>query len=127
MPMAIRFLLDECIRDNKLLNAIAQHNEDHPEEFIDAVRVGDEGAPDCGTVDADLVRWAANHGRIIVSQDANTLRSTHDSFVADGSSTPGLLLVKRGCSILDLIEALALIGNEGSPEDYANRADFIPF
>jgi hypothetical protein len=127
MLMAIRFLLDECIRDNKLLSAIAQHNEHHPEDFIDAVRVGDEGAPDCGTDDADLVRWAANAGRIIVSQDANTLRSTHDLFVADGNSTPGLLLVKRGCSLLEIIETLTLIGNDGSPEEYANRTDFIPF
>lgn len=125
--MTIRFLIDECLRDQKLWNAIAQHNQENPQEAIDVIRVGDKGAPRVGTQDSDLVEWAATQGWMILSNDANTLRKEHDNFVNDGNSTSGLLLRRPGFPITDVVECLVLIAHDTSPDEWINRTDFIPF
>lgn len=124
MPLAL--LIDEDTRSGALWDAIERHNAENPEEPIDAIRVGDPGAPALGTLDPEVIAWAARAGRIVVSRDANTLIAEHVDFVDRGFETPGVLIVRKGHSIPELVEYLVLICNVGRPEEFACRSLFIP-
>lgn len=125
--MPIRFLLDECLRDKKLWISIEEHNKNHPKERIEAIRVGDDGAPQLGSEDREVVEWAATTGWLIFSNDVNTLRKEHDEFVREGNHTCGLLLRRVGFSIDEIIECLMLIAHDSTPDEWTNRTEFIPF
>ena len=65
--MPLRFLLDEDLR-GPLWNALVRHNATSPYP-IDVIRVGDANAPPTGTLDPQLLRWAQQQGRILVTFD----------------------------------------------------------
>ena len=65
--MSLRFLIDEDTHGAALWEAIQQFNATSPDWSIDAIRVGDEGAPALGTLDPDVLEWSVKNGRIIVS------------------------------------------------------------
>jgi len=124
--MGLAFILDEDTRARDLWNAILSHNATHPAESIDVVRVGDADGPPCGTPDPELIAWACEHGRIIVSHDKNTLINCHDRVVEGGHTTPGLLIVQRGYSVPKLVELLSLVGNYGEPDEFNSRTQWVP-
>src|SRR4051812_45128781 len=124
MPLSL--LIDEDTRDGTLWDAIQRHNAKEPELVIVALRVGDEGAPALGTLDPDVLHWAVKTGRIIVSRHVSTLIAVHDEYVARGGWTPGLLIVKKGFSIPELVEYLALVCNVADPDEFACRCNYIP-
>ena len=113
MPLSL--LIDEDTRDGALWDAIQRHNASAPDWAIDAIRVGDDGAPATGTLDPGVIDWAAKAGRIIVSRDVNTLIAEHDQYVAGGNSTPGLLIVRRGFSIPEVVEISRSSATTGMP------------
>jgi len=124
--MPLPFLIDEDTRDAALWDAIQRFNVTSPDWAIDAIRVGDEGAPGLGTLDPDVLDWSVKAGRIIVSRDASTLIAEHDEMVARGTWTPGLLIVRRGFSIPEVVEYLSLVSHVGRPDEFSCKRDFIP-
>jgi hypothetical protein len=124
--MSLSLLIDEDTRDGALWNAIQQHNASATEWAIDAIRVGDHGAPRLGTLDPQVLEWAIGAGRIIVSRDASTLIAEHDDIVRRGEWTPGVLIVKKGYSIPDLVEHLSLLCHLCPAEQFSCRCDYIP-
>jgi hypothetical protein len=124
--MALPFLIDEDTRDGALWDAIQRHNVTSPDWAIDAIRVGDEGALGLGTLDPDVLDWSVRSGRIIVSQDVSTLIAAHDEFVARGNWTPGLLIVRKGFSIPEVVEYLSLVSHVGTPDEFSCKRDYIP-
>lgn len=124
MPLSL--LIDEDTRDGALWDAILRHNESSPEEAIDALRIGDEGAPPTGALDPDVVAWAAEAGRIIVSRDVNTLIAEHRAYILAGNWTPGLLIIRKDFSIPEIVEYLALICHVADEDEFACGWDHIP-
>jgi len=124
MPLSL--LIDEDSRDGALWRAIQQHNSSSPEAAIDAIRVGDEGAPPIGSFDPEVVAWATGAGRIIVSRDVNTLIAEHRRFVEAGNRTPGLLILRSGFPIPDIVEYFSLICHVASADEFACGWDYIP-
>jgi hypothetical protein len=124
--MPLLFLIDEDMRDAALWDAIQRYNVASPESAIDAICVGDEGAPGLGTLDPAVLDWSIKTGRIIVSRDASTLIAEHDEMVAGGSWTPGLLIVRKGFSIPEVVEYLSLVSHVGRPDEFSCKRDFIP-
>ncbi|MBV8577472.1 MAG: hypothetical protein JOZ58_20830, partial [Acetobacteraceae bacterium] len=102
------------------------HNDAKPDWAIDALRVGDEEAPQLGTLDPEVLDWAVKAGRIIVSRDVTTLIAEHDEFVARGGWTPGLLIVKKGYSIPEVVEYLSLVCHVADADDFSCRCSYIP-
>ncbi len=102
MPLSL--LIDEDTRDRTLWDAIQSHNAKEPDWSIPALRVGDEGASSLGTQDPKVLEWAIKAGRIIVSRDVSTLIEEHEEYVAGGGWTPGLLIVRKGFSIPEIVE-----------------------
>lgn len=124
--MSLSFVFDEDTRDSALWGAVLLHNQDSADETLDIVRVGDANGPAISTQDPDLVIWACSSGRIIVSHDENTLVGHHNNYVRQGNSTPGLLVVKKGASIPDIVESLTLIAHYAEPHEYASAPRWIP-
>jgi hypothetical protein len=124
--MPLSFLIDEDTRDGALWDAIQRHNVESPDWAIDAIRVGDEGAPGLGTLDLDVLDWSVKTGRIIVSRDVSTLIAEHNEFVARSNWTPGLLIVRKGFSIPEVVEYLSLVSHVGEADEFSCKRDHIP-
>lgn len=123
--MPLRFLIDENLR-GRLLQAIAKRNFNS--EFpIDAFQVGDSDCPELGTLDIDLLKWAALNGRVVLSRDRETLTSDFNAFIQDGTSHPGLIILRRGCTIPEIVDFLEIVSAVGQSEDFADVIRFGPF
>ena len=78
-----------------------------------------------GTPDPDVLRIAAEDGRILVSRDVGTMPGHFAEFIRDHES-PGLLLVYSRRPIGSVIEGLLLIWMTWTDEDFRNRARWLP-
>ena len=77
-------------------------------------------------LDPDVLDWSVKTGRIIVSRDASTLIAEHDEVVARGTWTPGLLIVRKGFSIPEVVEYLSLVSHVGGADEFSCKRDYIP-
>ncbi len=131
--MPAQFLFDEDSLDESLRNAIRQHNETSPDEVLD-VKYIDGTDPTCPARHSDdntVIRWAAEHNRVIVSKDTNTLIGYHRDFVRQGNTTPGLLILRgrrEGTEIKthQIVESLIEIAYYLDPSLYNSCHNFIP-
>ena len=122
MPLA--FLLDEHLR-GPLWTAIQRHNLSS--EFrLDVVRVGDVADLGLGTLDGDLLPWAERERRILVTEDKRSMPQHLVSHLTAGHQSPGVFVVRSGCSWTEILEALVLIAYVGDPQDYADAVTFLP-
>lgn len=94
------------------------------EPTLDLVRVQDVGLRQ--TPDPDLLEWAAQQGRVIVSQDKKTLAVNAWERVANNLPMPGVLLLRRHLTTGEAIEELAIWGAAGDPDDTKNQVFHLP-
>jgi hypothetical protein len=78
-----------------------------------------------GTLDLEVVRIAAEDGRVLVSGDLRTMSVHFRDFVATHES-PGVLLVPSSRSIGAAIEALLFVWLNWTPDDFRNRVQWLP-
>jgi hypothetical protein len=120
----LRFLLDEHLR-GPLWSAVVRHNAlgGLP---VDAVRVGD--APDLplGADDPTILLWAEREDRNLLTQDVSTMPSHLTLHLQSGHHSPGVFIVKRRCSIKDLVNCLELVAHAGDATDFANTITNVP-
>ncbi|MBK9050678.1 MAG: hypothetical protein IPL78_07125 [Chloroflexi bacterium] len=88
--------------------------------------VGDPGTPPLHALDPDILRWAEAHQTILVTWD----RSTMPDHIADhyeaGGCLYGVLLIRRGSTLGQVIEALHLIWSLSELEEYQDTIQYIP-
>ncbi|MEK6262260.1 MAG: hypothetical protein AABP62_26990 [Planctomycetota bacterium] len=95
--MPLKLLLDENLRPDGLWLAIQTRNatEPHP---LDIVRVGDAETLPCSVDDLEIIRWAAVHGRLLVSLDKSTLpRHLHDHIWPQARPVPESYCCRAAC------------------------------
>jgi hypothetical protein len=78
-----------------------------------------------GLGDPEVLRIAADSGRILVSQDRRTMPAHFARFTSDAQS-PGVILLREAIPISNAIEELALIWNATEAEEWVNRIVWIP-
>lgn len=122
MPLA--FLLDENLR-LRLASAISRHNRRSP-FAIDFVEVGDPDDLPLGTLDRDILAWADREGRVLVSSDRATLVAELTGRILAGGSSPGIFLLRPGRTLAEIVDFLALAAHASLPDEYRDRAVFIP-
>src|SRR5438876_8684909 len=95
--MPLSFVLDEQLR-GPLWNAILRHNArgSYP---LDVVRVGDEPLLPLSALDPEVLLWAEQHGRILITEDKRTMPGHLTAHLAAGRHSPGILLVSLGCTV----------------------------
>ena len=114
--MSLRYLIDECTIAGDLRNAIDRLSSIN-RVSVDVVWVGDAGAPGFGTLDPDLIAWAIEHDRAIVSFDSNTLIG-HYYRVTEAANPPPLLIRRKGAGIGEIVEYLILAAHVLGESEY---------
>ena len=77
-----------------------------------------------GVPDPDVLRIAAEDGRVLVSGDVRTMSVHFHRFVAV-SESPGVLLIPSSRSIGAAIDGLLFIWLNATPDDLHNRIQWI--
>jgi uncharacterized protein DUF5615 len=115
--MRVRFQADADL-DGRVLRGLRRAA---PEiDMRTAIEAGLEGLPDF-----EVLRLAAEAGRVLVSQDRRTMPGHFRRF-ASTTNSPGVILLRQGVSIGSAIEELALIWNGSDAEEWAGRLIWIP-
>jgi hypothetical protein len=123
--MPLRFLLDEDACSHAIRKAINQHNVGGT-DVLDVTWVGASADLPTGSDDRELLNWAAQHGRIVISKDRSTLPHALRDLLDEGGHCPGILFIRLGTRIQKLIESLVLIAYAGVEKDYSDQCGFIP-
>jgi hypothetical protein len=115
-----RFLFDECT-DPALIATLRQK-----EPSIDILRVCDPGAPQRGTLDPDLLLAAAALGRVLVTNDRQTMPGHLVQHFAAGHHTAGVILLRRGFSIGQLAKAILDEWTKTTADEWVDRTVYLP-
>src|SRR6059036_3270278 len=117
--MALKYLLDEDLR-GPLWNAVVRHNS-RGGDMLDTLRVGDRPAPPLKTLDPQLLVWAQNHERILVTFDKSTMRTHFREHLKAGRSSPGVFQIKPRSNIAAVVEYLVLAAYASDPGEWRNE------
>jgi len=117
----VRFLFDEDTA-NALIEGLLRR-----EPAVDAVRVGQPGAPPRGTKDPELLLAAEAAGRTLVSNDRSTLPDHLADHFAGDHHTWGVILLRGGFPLGRYIEDLLMIWSATTAEEWQDRTDYIPY
>ena len=116
----IRYLLDENmshgVRDQLLYH----------EPTLPVLCIGDDMAPALGTPDPLILDWLEKNDYILISRNRKTMPAHLKEYLDMGKHVPGILLIRRGISIGQLVEDLLLIWETSELKDYQDRIEYLP-
>ena len=91
---------------------------------LDIVRVQDVGL--AGADDPDVLAWAAETGRVLVTNDLRTMpRYAYERVVA-GESMPGVFAVPQSVSIAQAIEDPLLLAECSAEREWEDQVLYLP-
>jgi hypothetical protein len=124
----LKLLLDENLRSDALWNAIAiRCGEQGLANAVDIQRVGGSGSsPALATSDSDLLIYCESAKSVLVSSDTNTMPGFLQAHLAEGKSSPGVIFLRKGQTIPQLVELLLLISYAGDAAEYADQCTWVP-
>jgi predicted nuclease of predicted toxin-antitoxin system len=92
---------------------------------VDFIRVQDVGL--VRTPDADILEWAAQQARVVVSLDKKTLTTDAWNRVANGQPMPGVIILRQHLITTgQAINELELHADAGMPDDMKDRVLYLP-
>lgn len=116
--MTIKFLADENF-DHKTLAGLKWRRPD-----LDAVAVQEVGLREVD--DPQVLEWAAQEGRIVVTHDVSTFSHFAFERIAAGLSMPGVIEIPETVPRSMIIEDLILIAGASEPDDWGKRVVYLP-
>ena len=116
--MTPRFLADENI-DPDLVLGLRRRADD-----IDIVRVQDVGLRTLG--DPEILQWAADEHRIVISHDIKTLPRFAADRITAGLPMPGLIVLRSSLNIAQAINELTVIAGASDAEEWNNQIVYLP-
>lgn len=119
--MKPRFLLDEH------LGRVIQRQLRRRDAQIEILLIGDPMASNRGMLDPDLLIWLEATGYILVTNDESTIPGHLIDHYNQGRHVPGILWIRDGASLGQIIEALFMIWDASEAEEYVDRLLHIPF
>ncbi|MDJ0734246.1 MAG: DUF5615 family PIN-like protein [Nostocaceae cyanobacterium] len=115
---AIRFQADADLKQAIVTGTIRrQANID----FQSAYTAGLEGKKD-----SEVLAIAAQEGRVLVTHDRKTMPAEFGEFIMSQTSS-GVLIISQSLPISDAIDALILVWEASTPEEWVNQIMSIPF
>jgi hypothetical protein len=90
---------------------------------IDLITVEEAGLG--GHSDEMVLAWAAREGRVLVTQDENTMTGHAWDRVRGGEPMPGVVIC-GGVTVGEAIDELEVIACCGDAEDFSNQVRFLP-
>ena len=116
----IKYLLDEHV-PVQLLSALLREST-----TVEAFAVGQEEVPPKGTLDPELLIWAEKYGFSLVTEDRTTMRVYAADHVKKGGKTWGLFIIRKGYSLGQIAESLAIVWGASQAEEWENQEIFVP-
>jgi hypothetical protein len=116
--MALRLLLDEN-SSRLLFAAIRRHC---PE--LDVVRAAEVGL--LGSSDNDILEWAAQNHRVLLSHDQATLEPLAWARVGNDLPMPGVLIASQQMSGRAILDELIMLSVISKPGDFVNNVIWLP-
>jgi hypothetical protein len=77
--------------------------------------------------DPQLLTWAAQEGRIIVTHDRKTMPTHAADLMSEGGNIAGLLVVPRSMPLRQVIEDLELMITCSENDEWVNVIRYLPF
>lgn len=115
----VRLLADENLNHNIVRGLVRR------KPTVDIVRAQDAGLS--GADDATVLAWAANNGRIVLTQDVSTLTKYAYQRVQAGLPMPGVFEVGRTVPIGRAIEDLLLLVECSLADEWEGQVRYLPF
>lgn len=122
--MALRYVLDENLR-GVLWTALRHHNA-RTSNPVDMIRIGDRPDLPLGSADPDILSWAEQEGRVLVSRDEQIMIGFLADHAHAGHQSPGLFLIRRGARLWDVVAFLAYAADAGDEDQWRDQVTYIP-
>ena len=116
--MTPRFLADENI-DPDLVLGLRRKVDD-----VDIARVQDVGLRTLN--DPEILQWAADQGRILISHDLKTMPGFAGERLAAGLPMPGVILLRSTISIAQALDELTAIAGASGADEWNNQIAYLP-
>ena len=120
----MRFLIDEDFT-RRIQVAVWHRNAG-----IDIIRVGDRGAPPYETSDTEILLFAEQAERMLITEDKGTLRGADGHIaqhLARGNHTWGVAFIRPRFSLSAIADTLVLIAESSAPAEWRDLEVWIPF
>lgn len=118
--MKPRFLLDENVE------SAVQRQVRRQDIRIEILAVGDPGMPPLRSKDQTILQWIENSGHILVTWDRRTMPGHIADHYNAGGRLPGVLLIRHGSTLGQIVQALSLIWSASEAEEYQDTVQYIP-
>ena len=76
--------------------------------------------------DPDVLEWAANQGRILLTHDLDTMTKYANERISQGLPIAGVILIRDTLPVAKVIEDLLTILGASEANEWENRVDFLP-
>lgn len=116
--MTLRFLADENI-DPDLVQGVRRRVDD-----VDIVSVQDVGLRTAD--DPEILQWAAEEGRILISHDIRTMSGFAGDRLGAGLPMPGVILIRASLSFAQVIDELASIAGASTADEWDEQIAYLP-
>lgn len=114
----LRLASDENFNGDIVRGLLRQHPE------LDLVRVQDVGLMQ--TPDPDILEWAANHVRVLLSHDVSTVPPAAYQRIGDGKPMPGVFIVPDRMPIGQAIDEILFLSLDAAPDEWKEQVLFLP-
>lgn len=114
----IAFLADEDF-NNRIVRGLLRR-----QPLLDIIRVQNThlfGAPD-----AEILEWAAQNGRVLLTHDVSTVTQWANKRFQRGEQIAGVIEVPQAAPIGRIIEDILLAATVSTPEEFENRIVYLP-
>jgi hypothetical protein len=74
----------------------------------------------------ELHVWAAEHDRILLTHDVQSIAGYGYARVRDGLPMPGIIEVRISAGIGTIVDELALMIEASTPDEFENQVRYIP-
>jgi len=110
-----KFLIDENFKGS-IVRGLLQQSE------LNLIRVQDVGL--LGADDTNILEWAAQEGRILLTHDVNTITKYAYERLATGLTMPGVIQVKQNASVRQVIQDILFLAE--FEEDCRGQILYLP-
>jgi len=77
--------------------------------------------------DPDILEWAAEEGRILLTHDRQTMINHAKQRLQSGLRMPGLFVIKTPPDIGSVVEDLMIITEVTNPEEWEGKTEYLPY
>lgn len=114
----LRYAADEGF-DKRIVTGLRQRSS-----AIDIVTVQEQGIR--GAPDSEVLEWAADEGRVLLTNDMRMMGGAARSRVAAGLATPGVFIVHAHSPMGQVIDTLELLAGASLDDEWEGQMRYLP-